>query len=39
MAIQTMAKMLGGGRSHGYAVGAFNIVGYSSMKAVVRSGF
>ena len=37
MAIETMTKMLRQARSLGYAVGAFNIVDYSSMKAVVRA--
>ena len=37
MAIQTMTNMLRRARSHGYAIGAFNIIDYSSMKAVVRA--
>jgi ketose-bisphosphate aldolase len=37
MAIETMTRMLRHARTHGYAVGAFNIIDYSSMKAVVRA--
>jgi len=37
MAIETMTKMLRQARSQGYAIGAFNIVDYSSMKAAVRA--
>jgi len=37
MALENMSRMLEKARDEGYAVGAFNILDYTSMKAVVRS--
>ncbi len=37
MALETMIEMLQIARAQGYAVGAFNIVDYTSMRAVVRA--
>ncbi|MDP6380984.1 MAG: class II fructose-bisphosphate aldolase, partial [Phycisphaerae bacterium] len=37
MALETLTEMLKRARDEAYAVGAFNIVDYSSMRAVVRA--
>lgn len=37
MALENMRRMLQKAREHGYAVGAFNILDYNSMKAVVHA--
>lgn len=37
MALENMTKMLRTARNNGYALGAFNILDYNSMKAVVRA--